>query len=175
MNDYKASLTKSVSSADGEFIGTRKDLESRTLYFPKELSWLAFNERVLQEAADSNNPVIERVRFLGIFSNNQDEFFKVRVADLRRFTMQEEKRSGTRAARKLLNEIQEKVRSLSSEFDQIYNQVMEELKKRKIFFVAEKDLTDKQSAWLRDHSVVAADLHSESAYLSDNDFKLEFR
>ena len=97
------------------------------------------------------------------------------MADLRRFTMQEEKRSGTRAARKLLNEIQEKVRSLSSEFDQIYNQVMEELKKRKIFFVAEKDLTDKQSAWLRDHSVVAADLHSESAYLSDNDFKLEFR
>lgn len=151
MNDYKPSLTRSVSSADQEFTGKRKDLESRTLYFPKELSWLAFNERVLQEAADPNNPVIERVRFLGIFSNNQDEFFKVRVADLRRFTMQEEKRSGTKAARKLLNEIQDKVRSLSSEFDRIYDEVMEELKKRKIFFVAEKDLTDKQSAWLRDH------------------------
>lgn len=151
MNDYEPSLTKSASSAEKELTGKRKDLESRTLYFPKELSWLAFNERVLQEAADPRNPVIERVRFLGIFSNNQDEFFKVRVADLRRFTMQEEKRSGTKAARKLLNEIQEKVRSLSSEFDRIYDEVMEELKKRKIFFVAEKDLSDKQSNWLRDH------------------------
>ncbi|MEL0223286.1 MAG: hypothetical protein VXA12_03450, partial [Gammaproteobacteria bacterium] len=52
--------------------------------FDKELSWLAFNHRVLQEAMDKSNPIIERARFLGIYSNNLDEFYRVRVADVRR-------------------------------------------------------------------------------------------
>ena len=55
--------------------------EHPTHFFPKELSWLAFNERVLQEAADQRNPLIERLRFLGIYSNNMDEFYRVRVAE----------------------------------------------------------------------------------------------
>lgn len=54
------------------------------LYIDKELSWLSFNERVLQEAADKTVPLIERIRFLGIFSNNLDEFYKVRFADVKR-------------------------------------------------------------------------------------------
>ena len=54
------------------------------LIFPKELSWLGFNERVLQEAEDKSSPIIERIRFLGIYSNNMDEFYRVRVANLRR-------------------------------------------------------------------------------------------
>ena len=49
------------------------------LYIEKELSWLSFNERVLQEAADKSNPLIERMRFLGIYSNNLDEFYKVQM------------------------------------------------------------------------------------------------
>ena len=59
-------------------------MTEKHLYYDKELSWLSFNERVLQEAADSSVPIIERIRFLGIFSSNLDEFFQVRVAKIRR-------------------------------------------------------------------------------------------
>ena len=124
-------------------------MNTTQIIYPKELSWLAFNERVLQEAADPRNPIIERIRFMGIFSNNQDEYFKVRVADLRRKSQLEEKRSGTNEARTLLNQVQSKVRKLSDEFDEIYAELETELEKKKIFLLAEDELTEKQSAWLK--------------------------
>ncbi len=76
------------------------------LYIEKELSWLSFNERVLQEAADKSNPLIERMRFLGIYSNNLDEFYKVRFAELKRRIIISEEQGSTAHSRHLLGKIQ---------------------------------------------------------------------
>ena len=75
------------------------------LYIEKELSWLAFNERVLQEAADKSNPLIERMRFLGIYSNNLDEFYKVRFAELKRRIIISEEQGLNSHSRHLLGKI----------------------------------------------------------------------
>ena len=57
-------------------------------YIDREKSWLTFNARVLQEASDENVPLLDRLRFLGIFSNNLDEFFRVRYAAIRRMSLE---------------------------------------------------------------------------------------
>lgn len=83
----------------------------------RELSWLSFNERVLQEAGDPNVPLIERVRFLGIYSNNQDEFFRVRMPDVRRrIAMHEDKSERRKKEQRLLADLQVRLTSLSERF-----------------------------------------------------------
>lgn len=123
------------------------------LYFPKELSWLAFNQRVLQEAADPNTPAIERLRFLGIYSNNLDEFYRVRVADVKRQiaifenTDQEQYEHFT----KLLSEIQQKVNRLSKQFDSVHRRVQATLRRYNIHILERNKLSEQQLLWVKDY------------------------
>ena len=87
------------------------------VYYPRELSWLSFNQRVLQEAADKKNPIIERIRFLGIYSNNMDEFYRVRVAEVKRkiyIHLNEGETVQAEETTLLMEKIQEKVLTMTT-------------------------------------------------------------
>ncbi|MDO6408977.1 polyphosphate kinase 1 [Pantoea phytobeneficialis] len=119
------------------------------LYIEKELSWLSFNERVLQEAADKSNPLIERMRFLGIYSNNLDEFYKVRFADLKRRILIGEEQGSPSTPRHLLKKIQQRVLKSDQEFDALYNDLLLEMARNQIFLINERQLSPNQQVWLR--------------------------
>lgn len=128
-------------------------IDNEQKYFPKELSWLSFNARVLQEAADKNNPVIERIRFLGIYSSNMDEFYRVRVANVRRKIIiykNSEDIEQAAATERLMQEIQEQVVTLGVKFEATFKQVVNELKKNQIFLIEQEQVTEKQAIWLKD-------------------------
>ncbi len=118
-------------------------------FIDKELSWLSFNERVLQEAYDTSVPLIERVRFLGIFSSNMDEFFQVRVAAVRRAILVSGISSKQLEYQSLMAKIQAKVLDLQEKFDQIYPVLMKELARCNIFLINETQLSEFHSAWLK--------------------------
>ena len=126
-------------------------MSAEPLYTDKELSWLSFNERVLQEAADKSVPLIERVRFLGIYSSNTDEFYKVRFADVKRRILINEEQGGDNRAKELLSKIQSRVLKLNQDFDSLYNEILLEMARRHIFLVNEQQLDDHQQTWLRKH------------------------
>ena len=118
--------------------------------FVRDLSWLAFNERVLQEAKDTSVHIYDRMRFLGIFSNNQDEFFRVRVATLNKMS-----RLGKLAKvhlennpEKILKQIHQVVMAQQLDFNQVYADIIDELEKSRIFIRNEKGLSRAQRVFV---------------------------
>jgi polyphosphate kinase len=122
--------------------------------YDRELSWLSFNERVLQEARDPSVPLLERLKFLAIFSSNLDEFFRVRVASVRSL-LRLSKKSMARLEfnpSKLLNEMLKVVAYQQEEFGDIFrNQVLPELARVGVFLVNNRTVSDDQGAFVRQY------------------------
>ncbi len=115
----------------------------------RDISWMYFNKRILDEAANSNNPLLERIKFLGIYSSNLDEFFRVRVATLRRMIDIEDSVKHVKSDSKL---ILKKVLKLNlhyaAELEQIFIGIVAELKANNICLINEKQLDDNQKLFI---------------------------
>jgi polyphosphate kinase len=145
-------------------------------YIDREKSWLTFNARVLQEAADSSVPLLDRLRFLGIFSNNLDEFFRVRYAAIRRLKFENvdaEKILGGISPDKLLKEITEIVIQQQSESLRILSEIEQKLEEEDIFIINEKEISNEHENFIRDFFIQKVSPAVVTIMLNDlNEFPL---
>ena len=127
--------------------------KSKIEFINREISWLSFNDRVLQEALDQEVPLIERMRFLGIFSNNLDEFFKVRVATLKRALSYSAKSIDPMDfnPKETIAQILNEVKKLQEKFDKGFKQITAELIKENIHFINETQLSSTQKRYVEEY------------------------
>jgi len=120
-------------------------------YINREISWLSFNERVLQEAENKRNPLLERIRFLGIFSNNRDEFYRIRVATIKRLLKLKDTAIEIYGEDPeiLLKKLQNKDILLQQKFDKLYQDILEELKQNNIYIVNEIEVKKEYHNYLK--------------------------
>ena len=158
---------------------------NKTNYYNRELSWLSFNDRVLQEAKDKNVPLLERLKFLAIYSSNLDEFFRVRVASLRSLLSLKTKiqKKLNFNPQNLLSSIKQIVSDQQEEYGRIYREeIIPELNKENIFIVDDKIIADDQVNYVKnyfrgqvlpyaqptllDKNKISTFLHNRSIYLA---------
>lgn len=129
-------------------------MERQNKYINRELSWLKFNARVLQEAEDKTVPLIERLRFLGIFSNNLDEFFRVRYAAIKRIensaTGKGKRLLGGISPSRLLKEITQIVIKQQADSLDILSEIQEQLKEHHIYIIREDEVDEAQAKFLKE-------------------------
>ncbi len=144
---------------------------SEDVYLPRDISWLHFNARVLQEAEDKRVPLIERIRFLGIFSNNLDEFFKVRYATIKRMGQLAQtggRELGGVTPVELLTRLTELVKSQQERAQTIYDELVEGLNAHDIRIIDEKQLTPTQKKFARKYFIEKVSPSVFTLILSDD-------
>ena len=119
----------------------------------RDLSWLSFNERVLQEASDPRNPLVERMRFVGIFSNNLDEFFRVRYAIARRDFRLLKDEEMIAQAHSLLEQINSQVVQLQQKSLAILERIKQELKGEDIYIIDEREILPEHVDYVREYFI----------------------